>query len=87
MARLLPTISRISKEMQERESRQQLLEYHLKELNEFLPVQGEFEEIDQEYKQLANHGQFLSIGQTTTHILSENDDANVISLLNMAKMN
>ncbi len=44
--------------MQERESRQQLLEYHLKELNEFLPVQGEFEEIDQEYKQLANHGQF-----------------------------
>ncbi len=73
------------KEIQERESRQQLLEYHLKELNEFLPVQGEFEEIDQEYKQLANHGQFLSIGQTTTHILSENDDANVISLLNMAK--
>ncbi|MCK9787941.1 DNA repair protein RecN [Providencia hangzhouensis] len=73
------------KEMQERESRQQLLEYHLKELSEFLPVQGEFEEIDQEYKQLANHGQFLSIGQTTTHILSENDDANVISLLNMAK--
>ncbi|HHR6131875.1 TPA: DNA repair protein RecN [Providencia alcalifaciens] len=73
------------KQMQERESRQQLLDYHLKELNEFLPVQGEFEEIDQEYKQLANHGQFLTIGQTAAQILTESDDANVISLLNMAK--
>ncbi|WP_265498027.1 DNA repair protein RecN [Providencia rustigianii] len=73
------------KQMQTRESRKQLLDYHLKELTEFLPVQGEFEEIDQEYKQLANYGQFLTIGQTTAQILTESDDANVISLLNMAK--
>ncbi len=73
------------KQMQERESRQQLLEYHLKELNEFMPVQGEFEEIDQEYKQLANHGQFLSIGQNATQILTDSDDSNIISLLNAAK--
>ncbi|HBO24914.1 MAG TPA: DNA repair protein RecN [Providencia sp.] len=73
------------KQMQERESRQQLLSYHLKELNEFMPIQGEFEEIEQEYNQLANHGQFLSIGQSTTQILSDNDDTNIISLLNTAK--
>ncbi len=69
MARLLPTISRISKEMQERESRQQLLEYHLKRTERIPSCSREFEEIDQEYKQLANHGQFLSIGQTTTHTI------------------
>ena len=73
------------KQMQERESRQQLLEYHLKELNEFTPIQGEFEEIDQEYKQLANHGQFLSLGQNITQILTDSDDSNIISLLNTAK--
>ncbi len=73
------------KQMQERESRQQLLEYHLKELNEFMPIQGEFEEIDQEYKQLANHGQVLSLGQNITQILTDSDDSNIISLLNTAK--
>ncbi|MEX9785854.1 DNA repair protein RecN [Providencia manganoxydans] len=73
------------KKMQERESRQQLLEYHLKELSEFSPVQGEFETIEQEYKQLANYGQFLSLGQNAVQIMSDNDDANILSLLNMAK--
>ncbi|EKT55798.1 DNA repair protein RecN [Providencia sneebia] len=73
------------KQMQERESRQQLLDYHLKELSEFSPIQGEFESIEQEYKLLANYGQFLTLGQNATQILSDNDDANVLSLLNMAK--
>ncbi|AVL75952.1 DNA repair protein RecN [Providencia rettgeri] len=73
------------KQMQEYEARQQLLEYHLKELNEFMPIQGEFEEIDQEYKQLANYGQFLTLGQTAAQILSDNDEANVMGLLSMAK--
>lgn len=73
------------KQMQERESRKQLLEYHLKELSEFTPIQGEFETIEQEYKQLANYGQFLSLGQNAVQIMSDNDDANILSLLNMAK--
>ncbi len=71
--------------MQEYEARQQLLEYHLKELNEFMPIQGEFEEIDQEYKQLANYGQFLTLGQTAAQILSDNDEANVMGLVEHGK--
>lgn len=78
-------LAMFQKQMQERESRQQLLEYHLKELNEFNPVQGEFESIEQEYKQLANYGQFLTLGQNAMQIMSENDGVNILSLLNSAK--
>ncbi|MEE4599576.1 hypothetical protein V2J94_48655, partial [Streptomyces sp. DSM 41524] len=42
---------------QEREARRELLQYQLKELNEFAPVTGEYEAIDEEYKRLANSGQ------------------------------
>jgi DNA repair protein RecN (Recombination protein N) len=41
---------------QERAARAELLEYQLKELNEFNPQPGEFEQIDEEYKRLANSG-------------------------------
>ncbi|AIN62412.1 MULTISPECIES: DNA repair protein RecN [Providencia] len=78
-------LAMFQKQMQERESRQQLLDYHLKELAEFSPVQGEFESIEQEYKQLANYGQFLTLGQNAMQIMSESDDANILSLLNSAK--
>lgn len=78
-------LAMFQKQMQERESRQQLLDYHLKELSEFLPVQGEFEDIEHEYKQLANYGQFLSLGENALQILSDSDHANILSLLNMAK--
>ncbi len=73
------------KEMQERESRQQLIEYHLKELDELAPLAGEYQELEQEYKRLANSGQFLSLGQNTLQILTDNDDNNIITLLNLAK--
>lgn len=35
---------------QERAARAELLQYQLKELNEFNPQPGEFEQIDEEYK-------------------------------------
>jgi DNA repair protein RecN (Recombination protein N) len=41
---------------QERAARAELLQYQLKELNEFNPQPGEFEQIDEEYKRLANSG-------------------------------
>ncbi|WP_277850108.1 DNA repair protein RecN [Moellerella wisconsensis] len=72
-------------QMQERESRKQLLEYHLKELDELAPLPGEYQDIEQEYKRLANSGQFLSLGQNTIEILTDNDDSNIISMLNTAK--
>ncbi|MCC8422393.1 DNA repair protein RecN [Photorhabdus thracensis] len=69
----------------ERQSRQQLLEYHLKELNELAPQPGEYQEQDDEYKRLANRGQLLSVSQNALLLLSDNDEQNIISLLNHAK--
>lgn len=69
----------------EREARQQLVDYHLKELNEFQPVQGEYPELDQEYKRLSNCGQFLTLSQNSLQILSDNEEQNILSMLNVAK--
>lgn len=69
----------------EREARNQLLQYQLKELHEFTPQEGEYEQLDAEYKRLANSGQLLSISQQTLQILSDNDDNNILSLINAAK--
>ncbi|MBK5072073.1 DNA repair protein RecN [Budviciaceae bacterium CWB-B4] len=69
----------------EHESRQQLLQYQLKELNEFAPLAGEYEQIDEEYKRLANSGQLLSLSQDALQVLAENEEQNVLSLLNHAK--
>ncbi len=66
---------------QERESRRELLEYQLKDLNEFAPQAGEYEHIDEEYKRLANSGQLLAISQQTVQLLADNDENNLLSQL------
>ncbi|QHM72103.1 DNA repair protein RecN [Mixta intestinalis] len=72
-------------QMQEREARRELLQYQLKELNEFAPQAGEFEQIDEEYKRLANSGQLLSTSQQALHLLADGDDSNLQSLLYTAR--
>lgn len=49
----------------EREAHRALLQYWLKELKEFAPQPGEYEQIDIEYKRLANSSQLLSLSQQT----------------------
>ncbi|EHN8842051.1 DNA repair protein RecN [Enterobacter hormaechei subsp. xiangfangensis] len=66
---------------QERTARAELLEYQLKELNEFNPQTGEFEQIDEEYKRLANSGQLLSTSQTALNMLADGEDVNLQSQL------
>jgi DNA repair protein RecN (Recombination protein N) len=66
---------------QEREARRELLQYQLKELNEFAPVSGEYEQIDEEYKRLANSGQLLSTSQRTLLMLADGEDNNLQSQL------
>ncbi len=66
---------------QERASRTELLNYQLKELNEFSPVAGEFEQIDEEYKRLANSGQLISTSQQALAILADGEDNNLQSQL------
>ena len=70
---------------QEREARRELLQYQLKELNEFAPVANEFETIDEEYKRLANSGQLLSTSQQTLHLLADGEDNNLQSQLYSAR--
>ena len=70
---------------QEREARRELLQYQLKELNEFAPVSGEYEQIDEEYKRLANSGQLLSTSQQTLLMLADGEDNNLQSQLYTAR--
>ncbi|WP_392566084.1 DNA repair protein RecN [Utexia brackfieldae] len=73
------------KQRNEREAHLQLLQYQLKELNEFTPEIGEFERIDEEYRRLSNSEQLVKLSQQTTQLLAENEEYNVVSLLNNAK--
>lgn len=65
----------------ERAARSELLQYQLKELNEFQPLSGEFEQIDEEYKRLANSGQLISTSQQALSLLADGEDANLQSQL------
>ncbi|XTZ39371.1 DNA repair protein RecN [Salmonella enterica] len=70
---------------QERTARAELLHYQLKELNEFNPQPGEFEQIDEEYKRLANSGQLLSTSQHALNILADGEEVNLQSQLYSAR--
>lgn len=70
---------------QERESRRELLQYQLKELNEFGPVAGEYENIDEEYKRLANSGQLLSTSQQALMLLADGEDSTLLAQLHIAQ--
>lgn len=70
---------------QERAARAELLQYQLKELNEFNPQHGEFEQIDEEYKRLANSGQLLTTSQNALALMADGEDANLQSQLYTAK--
>ncbi|WP_410013966.1 DNA repair protein RecN [Sodalis sp. C49] len=65
----------------EREARRELLQYQLKELNDFIPADGEFEQIDQEYKRLANSGQLITTTRQALEMLSEGEDQTLLGQL------
>ncbi|PZL93624.1 DNA repair protein RecN [Pantoea graminicola] len=79
------TLALHQQQAQEREARRELLQYQLKELNDFAPQQGEYEQIDEEYKRLANSGQLLSTSQQALQLLADSDDNNLHSLLYSAR--
>jgi DNA repair protein RecN (Recombination protein N) len=78
-------LAQYQQQMTERESRRQLLQYQLKELNEFAPQAGEYEQIDEEYKRLANSGQLLSLSQNALYLLADGEEQNIVSLLYSAR--
>jgi len=78
-------LAQYQQQVSERESRRQLLQYQLKELNEFAPQAGEYEQIDEEYKRLANSGQLLSLSQSALYLLADGEAQNIVSLLYTAR--
>ncbi len=69
---------------QEIEARKQLLEYQVEELDEFSLKEGEFEELEESYNQLANAEQLLKISQQSLDLLSENTEINIDTMLYQA---
>ncbi|WP_119968477.1 DNA repair protein RecN [Shewanella japonica] len=67
---------------QERIARKQLLQYQVEELDEFALKPGEFEQIEQEHKRLANGSDLIENCQLTLQLLSEDDEHNIESSLN-----
>lgn len=67
---------------QERQARRQLLSYQVEELNDFNLGEQEFSELENEHKRLANSTALAESLQASMLMLSEDDDANIESLLN-----
>ncbi|WP_127958886.1 DNA repair protein RecN [Serratia microhaemolytica] len=78
-------LSQYQQQTLELDARQQLLQYQLKELNEFAPLSGEFEQNDLEYKRLSNSNQRLAISQQALQLLTEHDQHNMLSQLHSTK--
>jgi DNA repair protein RecN (Recombination protein N) len=66
----------------ERISRKQLLQYQVEELDEFNLADGEFVEIEQEHKRLANGTELIETCQASLDLLTEGEEFNIESLLN-----
>lgn len=66
----------------ERQARRQLLSYQVEELNEFALEEHEYTELEAEHKRLANSTALAESLQAGMMLLSEDDDANIESMLN-----
>jgi len=65
----------------EKQSRKQLLEYQIQELDEFDLAEDEFQQIETEHKRLANSGALLESCQLTLNQISDNDEVDALTLL------
>ncbi|WP_392558472.1 DNA repair protein RecN [Orbus mooreae] len=72
------------KSRQENDAHIQLLQYQLKELNEFSPIEGEYQQIDEEHKRLANSEQLINLSHNLIDLIQENQDINLLNHLSNA---
>ncbi|MCC4832183.1 DNA repair protein RecN [Shewanella sp. 1_MG-2023] len=77
-------LKQLQQNQQERIARKQLVQYQVEELDEFALIPGEFEQIEQEHKRLANGTDLIESCQSALQLLSEDDEHNIESLLNRA---
>lgn len=80
---LTQTLKKLEQEKASRESRRQLLEYQVSELDEFNLQAGEYEIIDTQYKRLSNASALVSDSQACYAMLAEplDDEPSVSDLL------
>lgn len=72
---------------QQREAKQQLIQYQVTELDEFSPQQGEFEALESDYKRHANAQDLLDTTLQSLQTLAENESFNVIDSLRQCSEN
>ncbi|PMG40290.1 DNA repair protein RecN [Shewanella sp. 10N.286.52.B9] len=75
-------LKQLQQNQQERIARKQLVQYQVEELDEFDLKAGEFIEIEQEHKRLANGTELIDTCQSSLQLLCDDDEANIESLLN-----
>lgn len=72
---------RLLEQQAQQQARQQLLEYQVQELDEFGLQPGEYEQLDQQHKRLANSSELMESCQQLSMMLSQDDEINVLSML------
>lgn len=77
-------LSQLKKESEQGIARQELLTFQVSELDKLNLQENELAELDRDQKQLANADRLLESSQMVFALLSENPEANVLSLLNTA---
>ncbi|QSX32518.1 DNA repair protein RecN [Shewanella avicenniae] len=75
-------LAELSQSAQERQAKRQLLSYQVEELNEFALGEFEYSELENEHKRLANSTSLVENVQASLMLLSEDDEANLESMLN-----
>ncbi|RUO30532.1 DNA repair protein RecN [Aliidiomarina sanyensis] len=82
-------LKREQKELQSRvaqeNARRQLLEYQVTELDEFAPLEGEYQQLDDEYRRLANASTLLEDAQFSLGSLYDSEHNNAYSLIQSVK--
>ncbi|CAG9297532.1 DNA repair protein RecN [Celerinatantimonas diazotrophica] len=63
------------------QSRQQLLEYQVQELDEFALQPEEYQQLDQQHKRLSNSSELLDGCQQLAMLFSQDDEVNVLAML------
>jgi DNA repair protein RecN (Recombination protein N) len=69
--------NKLQESQSQRNAQRQLLQYQVNELDEFALTEGEFEQLDSDYKRHSNSQQLLDISLQALQSLSENEQFNI----------
>ncbi|WP_415885997.1 DNA repair protein RecN [Neptuniibacter sp. QD37_6] len=75
-------LKRLSEQSAEQTARVQLLSYQIEELDQLALADGEFKQLEEEQKTLANAESILNTGHQLINLASDSDDANCVQQLN-----